>query len=151
MKRMKTTVLVIFLIVLATFSIGIAAETAIVKNQQKNIQNNKQQQSLFDAEITFYILTGDGCGCNPIPGVSIYAGSEPGEYGVTDEDGMCVLTLEILGEYAVYIEAEKRLEIEFEFNVIDDQTFTFHMFKKDDSSLSETSLLYRLVTNILNR
>lgn len=147
MKRMKTTVLVIFLMVLATYSIGITAETANVKNQQNNIP----QQSLFDAEITFYILTGDGCGCSPIPGVSIYAGSEPGEYGVTDEDGMCVLTLEILGEYAVYIEAEKYLEIEFEFNVIDDQTFTFHMFKKDDSSLSETSLLYSLVTNISNR
>ena len=147
MKRMKTTVLVIFLMVLATYSIGIAAETANVKNQQNNIP----QQSLFDAEITFYILTGGGCGCSPIPGVSIFGGSEPGEYGVTDEDGMCVLTLEILGEYEIYIEAEKRLGIEFEFNVIDDQTFTFHMFKKDDSSLSETSLLYRLVTNILNR
>ena len=151
MKRMKTTVLVIFLMVLATFAIGIVAEAVIVKNQQKNIQNDIPQQSLFDAEITFYILTGDGCGCNPIPGVSIYAGSEPGEYGETDEDGMCVLTLEILGEYEVYIEAEKHLEIEFEFNVIDDQTFTFHMFKKDDSSSRETSLLYRLVTNILNR
>lgn len=152
MKRMKTTVLVIILMILATFAVGIAAEAVLTKNEQKNTRNDIGQQSLFDAEITFYVLTGEGCGCDPIPDASIVAyGGEGSVSGVTDEDGMCVLTLVILGEYEVIIEAEEYQEIDFEFNVLDDQTFTFHMFEKDDSSSKEASLFYRLVTNIFNR
>ena len=61
-----------------------------------------------------------------------------------------LLTLVILGEYEVIIEAKEYQEIDFEFNVLDSQTFTFHMFEKGDSSSKEVSLFYRLVTNIFN-
>ena len=67
MKRMKTTVLMIILIVLATFAVGIAAEAFPMKNEQKNTRNDLGQQSLFDAEIT----NRKGCGCSPIADASI--------------------------------------------------------------------------------
>jgi len=139
------------LMVLSTFAIGIAAEAALLKNEKKDIDNIVSQSSLSDAEITFYILTGEGCACEPIPGVSIAAfGGEGNDSGVTDEDGMCILTLEILGEYEVIIEAEEYITINFEFNVLDDQTFTFHLFEEDDeSSVYKSPVLHRFLTKIL--
>jgi hypothetical protein len=148
-KRIKI-IFMALLMVLSTFAIGIAAEAALLKNEKKDIDNGISQSSLSDAEITFYILTGEGCACDPIIGASIAAfGGEGNDSGVTDEDGMCILTLEILGEYEVIIEAEEYITINFEFNVLDDQTFTFHLLEADDeSSTREGSLLNRLLTKI---
>ena len=151
MKRMKKTVLVIIIIVLATFSAGIAAEAVLMKNEQKNNLNNLNQQSLFDAEIIFYVYEGEGCGCVPVNGASVIAGGEPGESGVTDEEGKCVLTLIILEEYRVSIEAEDFHTVLFDFNVLDDQTFAFHMQEKEKSSQDSFLLFYSFVKNILNQ
>jgi hypothetical protein len=153
MKGIKTPVLVVILIVLATFAVGIAAEAALMKRAKENNQiyiKNAPQPTLFDAEITFYVLTGEGCACDPIPGTLIEAyGGEGYVSGVTDEDGMCVLTLVILGEYEIYIKSEDYQEVYFEFNVLDDQTFTFHMFEKDESSTNTASLSHNSVINVL--
>jgi len=148
MKKMKGTVLVVILMVLATIAVGIAAEASFSK---KNIENNTQSM-LFDAEVTFYILTGEGCGCDPIPDVSIMAfGGEGSVSGITDEDGMCVLTLVILGEYEVLIEKDEYQTIDFEFNVLDDQTFTFHLAEKDISPVNTVSIFHNFMRNILER
>jgi hypothetical protein len=159
MKRLKTTILVVILMVLATFTIGIAVEANLLKNQQKenSISDQKHiknigQSTLFDAKITFYVLTGEGCACTPIPGVSIIAtGGEGNDSGITDNEGKCILTLVINGEYQVYIDAEGYQKNYFEFNVIDDQTFTFHLFEKKDTSSSSLPLLYHLVRNIIEK
>jgi hypothetical protein len=146
MIRIKYAFLVIIFIVFSTFAIGITAENDFVENQKEI-----NQQNMFDAEITFYILTGEGCGCTPIPDATISAyGGEGNSSGVTNEDGLCILTLVILGEYEIIIEADEFQSINFEFNVIDDQSFTFHMFEKRESSLSHTSFLPRLITKILS-
>jgi len=142
MKRIKLAFLIISLIIFATFSISVTSTSDLIEIQQtqtstipqKIIKQDENQQSLFDAEITFYILTGEGCGCIPIPGAVITAaGGEGNASGITDEDGKCVLTLVILGEYEVWIEADGYRTINFEFNVIDDQTFTFHLSEKEVS------------------
>ena len=147
MIRIKYAFLVIIFIVFSTFAIGITAENDFVENQK---EINKQ--NMFDAEITFYILTGEGCGCTPIPGVTITAFSSEGSAsGITDEEGMCVLSLVILSEYEVLIESDDYQEIDFEFNVLDDQTFTFHMFEKDESSSQVSSALYSILARILKR
>ena len=136
--------------VLSTFTIGIVAEAAFIKNEQKDIKNDITQALSFDVEITFYILTGEGCGCTPIPGVSIFAfGGEGSDQGITDEDGMCVLTLVIGGKYEVLIEAEDYQTIDFEFDVVDYQTFTFHMFEKEESSIQTTSLVYNIISKLI--
>lgn len=152
MIRLKSTFLVIILIVTSIFTIGINAEDIFVNNKQEKIQNGLNQQAMFDAEITFYILTGEGCACTPIPGATISAYSGEGNTsGVTDEDGLCILTLVILGEYNIIIEADGYQMIDFEFNVLDNQIFTFHMFEKRESSRSDVSLQTGLLTKILSR
>ena len=155
MKGIKTSVLVVILMVLATFAVGIAAEAAFMKKVEVNDQiqiKNDPQPTLFDAEITFYVLTGEGCACDPIPGALVEAyGGEGYASGITDDDGMCVLTLVILGEYEIFIETEDYQKIYFEFNVLDDQTFTFHLSEKKESSLNMLPSLYHLVKNIFER
>ena len=155
MKRMKATVLVVILMVLVTIAVGIAAEATFMKKNKVNDEiqiENGTQSMLFDAEITFYVLTGEGCGCDPIPGVSIQAfGGEGSVSGVTDEDGMCVLTLVILGEYEVIIEIDEYQTIDFEFNVLDDQTFTFHLIEEKISSEHTVSLFHNFMRNIFKR
>jgi len=124
--KKNIAVFMIFLMLTSTV-VGLIANAEIIKENQK-----EYEPLLFDAEITFYILTGEGCGCIPIPGAVITAaGGEGNASGITDEDGKCVLTLVILGEYEVWIEADDYRTINFEFNVIDDQTFTFHLSEKE--------------------
>ena len=152
MVRVKSTLLVVILMILSTFAVGIAAEAVLKKNGQDNIKNNTGQQSFFDAEITFIILTTEGCGCTPIPGVLVHAyGGEGNDSGITDEDGKVILTLVILGEYEVLIDGEGYLPIEFEFNVLDDQQFIFHLAEKEESSTYSFSILQNLVSKILSR
>ena len=138
------------IITLSIFTIGINAKDIFLNNKQQKIQDEISQQALFDAEITFNILTGEGCACTPIPGtiISAYSG-EGNTSGVTDEDGLCILTLVILGEYNIIIEADGYQMIDFEFNVLDDQTFTFHMFEKRESSQSGIPSEYGLLSKKL--
>ena len=51
MIRVKSTILVIILMILATFTVGITAETVLKKNEQEDIV----QQSMIDAEIKFIV------------------------------------------------------------------------------------------------
>ena len=64
---------------------------------------------------------------------------------------MCVLTLVILGEYEVLIEKDEYHPIDFEFNVLDDQTFTFHFVEKDISSENTVSFFHSFMKNIFER
>jgi len=155
MKKMKMIVLIVILMVLVAFTVGIAAEATFMNEANVNTQNhikNDPQPMFFDVDITFYVQTGEGCGCTPIVGASVQAfGGEGSDSGVTNEDGMCVLTLVVSGEYEVIIEADKYQEINFEFNVIDEQTFIFHMFEKQESSAHEVSLFHSIMRNIFER
>ena len=137
MKRIITTIFVFILMALMTFAVGITAETNLIKEEQAKIA----QQTMFEAEVTFTIQTSTGCGCDPIPGATINAyGGEGSVSGVTDDQGVCVLTLVILGEYEVIIEADDYQEIDFEFDVVDDQSFIFHMYETDESSYQMQAL-----------
>ena len=139
MFRKKTSALAVILMVLTTVAIGFVAEATLIQNEEK-----KYNQSLmFDAVITFTIMTGEGCACTPIEGAIVSAyGGEGNDSAVTDDDGICNLTLVILGEYEVYIEADGYGIIYFEFIVLDDQTFTFHMFEKPEN-VAQTVPLYQ--------
>ena len=153
MKNVKITIFVIILMVFSTFTIGITAEELFVdKASVKEENNNNAQSALFDAEITFTILTGEGCACDPIDGVTVIAsGGEGTDQGVTDENGTCVLTLVILGEYEVFILKDGYLDINFEFNVVDDQWFTYHLLKKDVSSPQTMSLFQQIIFRLFGR
>lgn len=142
MKRIKLGVIIIGLLVLITFSISVASEPNFIKDQQtkhrigvqEQINNGYSQQTQFLAEITFILYVGDGCGCHPIEGASITAlglDIDHNDSGVTDEFGVCILQLEIKYNYKVQIEADGFQNIVFDFLVVDDQTFTFHLAEKE--------------------
>jgi hypothetical protein len=145
MKRKKITQFFVFIFVSTIITVGFIANADILQNDQQIYQT-----SIFDAEITFYVLTGEGCGCTPIKGVSVSAyGGEGNDSGVTDEDGMCILTLVINSEYEVYIEGEGYHNIDFEFNVIDNQMFIFHLFEKKGSSINSNLINFQFLNQLL--
>ena len=151
MKKVKSTILVVVLMILATFVLGVAAESVFIKNQQKNQSNSASDMSLFFTEITFTIVINDGCGCNPIEGVTVSAyGGAGNDINVTDIDGKCVLLLEINSEYTVSITAENYVPVLFDFVVIDEQFFVFQMSLLDDSTESTIPVIHQIM-NILNR
>ena len=133
--------------IVTTYTIGIAAESVLIKKQDDDFSNEISQPLLFDAEITFTVVIDDGCGCNPIEGALIkaYGGSGYDE-GVTDENGTVILRLEINAEYTVEITAADYRRILFDFNVIDDQYFVFQMIKKGTSSQA-----VQLYENFINK
>ncbi len=144
-RRKKTAVFIVILFILTTIVAGIIGNADINKTNQENYQ-----PSLFNAEITFIIQTGEGCGCIPIQGVSVRAyGGDGNDSGITDEDGKCILSLVINSEYEVYIEGEGYHNIDFEFNVLDDQTFVFHLFEKKGSSVTVNLLSYQIIKHFL--
>jgi hypothetical protein len=124
---------------------GFDGENAIVSKQPIN-------QSLFFAVIEFYLYVGDGCGCDPIVNVPIFAyglDTDHNDTNVTNVDGFCILELEINSNYRVIIEDENEEYqiIMFDFLIVDDQTFTFHLQELDDSISQNLPLLH----NILQR
>lgn len=151
MKKVKTTILIVILMILTTFVIGVAAESVLMKNQEKDKSDIIVDKPLFLAEITFTIVINDGCGCNPIEGVTISAyGGAGNDENVTDVDGTCVLELEINSIYTVSITEENYVPVLFEFTVIDDQYFVYQMTLKDESTASMTPAIQKIM-DPLNR
>lgn len=105
-------------------------------------------QSAFFAEIEFTLYEGEGCGCVPLEGVTIFAyglDTDHNDTNITDENGFCILELEINSNYRVIIENEDWQTIMFDFLVVDDQTFTFHMQEAEKSVSQNFPLLYNLL------
>ena len=151
MKRVRTTILLVVLIIFATYVIGVAAESVLMKNNQQNLNNEYDKLSFFDAKIIFTILINDGCGCNPIEGATIVATGGAGyEENVTGIDGTCVLQLEINSIYTISITAENYIPIIFEFDIIDDQFFNFQMTLIDDSAPTIIPVTHNTI-DIFNR
>jgi len=152
MKRIKS-VLVAASMVLATFAIGTAAQSILIKPEQKDISNPVIQNTNFDVEITFWVFEGEGCACEPIIGAYINAtGSEGADYNITDEDGKCVLTLVVFGEYKVTIEAENFHTVAFNFDVVDHQTFKFHVgevISNDSQNLLQIQQIIQTLSQFL--
>jgi len=151
MKKVKITILIVILMILITFVIGVAAESILMKNQQRNQSIIIYEKPSFFSEITFTIVINDGCGCNPIEGVEVSAyGGAGNDENITGIDGTCVLELEINSIYTVSITEEGYIPVIFEFIVIDDQYFVYQMTLKDDSTASIMPVFHKIM-NVLNR
>ena len=108
---------------------GVTVDAVVTKTPQH------PQQTSFIAEITFQLWEDDGCGCSPIRnGTIIASGGEGSDENVTNDEGSCVLLLEINAEYTVLIDAEGYQSIKFELLIVDDQYFAFHLSEIDESS-----------------
>ncbi|UCF13141.1 MAG: hypothetical protein JSW06_02510 [Thermoplasmatales archaeon] len=144
--RASITILLVILLFTTMTIGGFDGEIA-----QKN--KNPVNQSFFFAQIEFTLVVGDGCACDPIENVPIVAyGLDTGhnDSNITNDDGFCVLELEIDSSYTVTIDDvnEDYHIIIFDFLVVDDQTFKFQLQEKEDSIPQNFPLLYKFLQRI---
>jgi len=126
-------------VVLAVISLIIAANAGYVSSKENPVKITpiKNAPTDFYANITFNVYEGEGCGCVPLRGIPLNAtGRDTDHYtsGVTDDDGNCVLQLEYDKTYRVSIQAVDYESVLFDFVVLDNQVFSFHMKVIEDSS-----------------
>jgi len=116
---------------------AIVAANSITPNQTYIVEDVQQKSTLdprFFAQISFLLSEGDGCGCTPMRQVPIWAEGLTTDHnatGLTDDDGILILELEFDQQYRIHIDFEGFQRVLFDFVVIDDQAFTFHMKQKN--------------------
>ncbi len=98
--------------------------------------------------ITFHLFEGEGCGCIPIYDATVSAVGRTTLHntsGVTNDDGECVLHLEYDETYRIQIHADGFQTVLFDFNVVDDQSFSFHLAPVNDSVVKHHVFLLQLL------
>lgn len=126
-------------VVVAVCSLIIAANAGYVTN---NVSDEKtppiiMTQTDYYANITFYVFEGEGCGCVPLRAVPLNVTGRDTDHstsGITDDNGKCILQLEYDKTYRVSIQQKDFESVLFDFVVIDDQVFSFHMKEREISS-----------------
>jgi len=146
----NTTVVLLIMVFLI-----VAANTGYSAIQQEKMDiktSGTPHQTTFYAEISFYTYKGEGCSCQPLRNAPISAqglDTDHNDSGFTDTNGLCILELEFDATYQVTIEIESYQKVIFDFYVIDDQTFSFHM-QEEDVSVQNVPLLELLTQSIRN-
>ena len=138
------------LLLIVAFSL---ATTAVnIEQNGSDRQESENPASCGEyAQISCYLYEGEGCGCVPVRFVLVSArgiDTAHNDSGLTDENGLCILELEYDYTYRITIEVENFEMILFDFNVLDDQTFTFHLQEKDDSVLPHFPVVNKLVQRL---
>jgi len=126
-------------VLLAVFSLIVAANAGYVSSDLKSQKTTQvmNTQTNFYANITFNVYEGEGCGCAPLQGISLNATGRDTDHstsGVTDDNGNCILPLEYDKTYRISIQAVDYESVLFDFIVLDNQWFSFHMKGIEDSS-----------------
>lgn len=96
----------------------------------------------MEAEITFKTFAGEGCGCLPLDGsnISVYGlTTDQIASNITDIDGVAKLFLQFDQQFRVTISHEDYQTVRFDFWVIDDQEFTFHLVEDEEESSAQSS------------
>lgn len=141
MKKISSAMVKMAVVLLAVFSLIVAANAGYVSSNLKSQKTTQvmNTQTDFYANITFNVYEGEGCGCVPLRGVPLNATGRDTDHstsGVTDDDGNCVLQLEYDKTYRVSIQAVDHESVLFDFVVLDNQAFSFHMKVIEESSHS---------------
>jgi len=137
-------------ILVAVFSLIIAANAGGISMEQKKAPMQNASTDFY-ANITFNVFEGEGCGCVPLRGVPLSALGRDTEHstsGITDDDGRCVLGLEYDKTYRVSIQQDNFESVLFDFVVIDDQTFSFHM-KEIEISIPYLSFMQMMLQKLI--
>ena len=154
MKKIRPAVFTTAIMLLAIFSLIIAANAGY-----STIQHEKQENQItkngnvgeFYAKISISTFEGEGCGCVPVQYVAVAAYGRDTDHfdtNITDFNGFCILELEYDATYRVTVEIEDFQLIMYDFMVLDDQPFTFHMQELEDSSPQVFSLLHTLIQRL---
>ena len=154
MKKIRPAVFTTAIMLLAIFSLITAANagySAVQHEKQENQINSTGNEGDFYEEISISTYEGDGCGCVPLPYVTVEAYGRDTDHfdtNITDINGFCILELEYDATYRVTIEVDDFQLIMYDFKVLDDQPFTFHMQELKDSSPQSFSLLHTLIQRL---
>jgi hypothetical protein len=164
MKRIPVAGIIILAIVVA-FSLIVGANTISDSLHQKDATGRDTTVSspLGYMAITFSTFEGGGCGCVPLIDVPITAVGRTTDHitsNVTDDRGQCVVFLEYGETYRITMVPNGYRSSMFDFNVLDDQSFVFHLDIINDSSvphnlfrsyiLEKMPLMNKLVTKRLS-
>jgi len=154
MKKISSAVVKMTVVLVAVCSLIIAANAGYVSESLKSqdIKGRQPAQMNAYANISFTIFEGDGCGCTPLQGVPINATGRDTEHsasGLTDEEGMCVLPLEDGKTYRVSIEEVDHESVLFDFDVVDNQMFQFHVKFIDTSTVTHFSIIQMILQKLL--
>jgi hypothetical protein len=103
-----------------------------------DMENNISTTSVgsFNATIEFTLYEGEGCGCDELQDILIFADGQDNDHDVgayTDYRGYCSLELEIDSTYRISIDDEDYQSVLFDILIVDDQVFTFHLTKSEVS------------------
>jgi hypothetical protein len=139
MKKSTSTILKMAVVFVAICSLIVAANAGYIPTNQTLQKKNSVENNptTFYANITFHVYEGEGCGCVPLSGVPINASGRDTDHnasGVTDEEGQLILQLEFDKTYRVSVQEKDHESVLFDFVVIDDQSFAFHIKVVKDSS-----------------
>lgn len=122
-----------------SLSIFVVHATTTTVNQPIDIPQTPLANRL---NISFTIYEGEGCACVPIQGVTVrgYALDDDDQVeAVTNEEGTVLLPMQYGLTYRMEISYDQFQTVLFDFNVIDEQHFSFHLQEEDDAiSLSHT-------------
>lgn len=150
MKKTSSVIVKMAVVFVAIFSLIIAANAGDISRSQKTVPIMKASTEFY-ANITFNVFEGEGCGCVPLRGVPLNATGRDTDHstsGVTDDDGKCILQMEYDKTYRVSILQENYESVLFDFVVIDDQTFSFHM-KEIEVSTPYFSFIQMMLQKLL--
>lgn len=154
MKKISSAIVKMVVVIIAVFSLIIAVNAGNVSdnlNPQKEIEIQNTQRDFY-ANITFNIYKGDGCGCIPLRGIHLNATGRDTDHstsGLTNDDGRCVLQLEYYKTYRISIQETNLESVLFNFVVIDNQMFSFHIKEIETSSLYNFSFIQIILQRIL--
>jgi len=161
MKRAKQLFIVLMLVSIFSFTVNISA--TIIKDKTQNNETSNVQVKLVSentesfqsyAEITIFVYEGEGCACEPLFEVDIWAyGMDIGhnDTNLTDEEGMCILRLEYNFNYRVTFEKEGFQTVKFDFLVLDDQTFVFHLQEEESIPITKNAIIHKVLSRLKSR
>lgn len=130
----SVVLIIIGILLFSTIALGMHNKNAYL------LDNSVSNKTQFFAIIEFTLYEGEGCGCDHLQDILIFADgldTDHDELAYTDDDGYCLMELEIDASYRISIQDEDYQNILFDFIVVDDQTFTFHLIKEEVSRSHE--------------
>jgi hypothetical protein len=139
MKKIAASVVKMTIVFVAILSLIVAVNAGQVSLQQKTETKTPfmLKPTDFYANITFKVFEGEGCECVLLGGSFINATGRDTDHltsGVTDDKGVCVLQLQFDKTYRVSVQISDHESVLYDFNVLDDQSFTFNLKKTVTSS-----------------
>jgi hypothetical protein len=146
MKKLSSAVVKMAVVSLAIVSLIVAANAGYTSGDhpEKN-NNNGNAPTDFYANITIRVFEGEGCECVPLRNVTVNViGRDTDHYtsNVTDSMGSCVVYVQFDKTYRINISDSSHQSAMVDFNVIDNQVFTFSLKLITGSSSQRNTLTH---------